>query len=89
MAGYPTYYMINCAHPLHLDSALAEAGLWRDWACGIRANASTRSYAELDAVTELDAGDSAELAQQYCELCKKLRRLSVFGGCCGMDHRHI
>jgi homocysteine S-methyltransferase len=30
MAGYPTYYRINCAHPRHLDSALADAGLWRD-----------------------------------------------------------
>jgi homocysteine S-methyltransferase len=89
MVGYPAYYMINCAHPLHLSGALAEAGLWRDRVYGIRANASTRSHAELDAATELDAGDPAELAQQYRELCEKLPRLSVFGGCCGTDHRHI
>jgi homocysteine S-methyltransferase len=89
MAGYPAYYMINCAHPLHLDGALAEAGLWRDRVYGIRANASTRSHAELDAATELDAGDPAELGRQYRELCDKLPQLSVFGGCCGTDHRHI
>jgi len=89
MAGYPAYYMINCAHPLHLDGTLAEAGLWRDRVYGVRANASTRSHAELDAMTELDAGDPAELGQQYLELCEKLPRLSVFGGCCGTDHRHI
>ena len=89
MAGYPAYYMINCAHSLHLDGTLAEAGLWRDRVYGVRANASTRSHAELDAMTELDAGDPAELGQQYLELCEKLPRLSVFGGCCGTDPRHI
>ena len=89
MAGYPASYMINCAHPLHLDGTLAEAGLWRDRVYGVSSNASTRSHAELDAMTELDAGDPAEFGQQYPELCEKLPQLSVFGGCCGTDHRHI
>jgi homocysteine S-methyltransferase len=89
MAGYPAYYMINCAHPLHFDGALAETGLWRDRVYGVRANASTKSHAELDAATELDAGNPAELGRQYRELCDKLPQLSVFGGCCGTDHRHI
>lgn len=40
-------------------------------------------------MTELDAEDPAEFGQQYPELCEKLPRLSVFGGCCGTDHRHI
>ena len=39
--------------------------------------------------TEFDAGNPGELGQQYRELCDKLPRLSVFGGCCGTDHRHI
>jgi hypothetical protein len=32
---------------------------------GLRANASTKSHAELDAATELDAGNPKELGQQY------------------------
>jgi homocysteine S-methyltransferase len=54
-----------------------------------RANASTISHAELDVATELDAGNPQELGQQYHELRRRLPQLSVLGGCCGTDHRHI
>jgi homocysteine S-methyltransferase len=56
-----------------------EAGLWRDWVYGVRANAST----------ELDAGNPAELGRRYRELCDRLPQLSVFGGGGGTDHLHI
>ena len=88
-AGYPAYYMINCAHPEHFSSVLTEEGGWLDRIGGIRANASRKSHAELDAATELDIGDPAELGQQYRLLHRQLPRLRVFGGCCGTDHRHI
>jgi homocysteine S-methyltransferase len=87
--GAPVYYMINCAHPTHFEDAIAEAGPWRDRIRGVRANASRKSHAELDAATELDIGDPVELGRQYRDLRGRLRRLSVFGGCCGTDHRHI
>jgi len=87
--GYPAYYMINCAHPTHLASALQEDGRWRHRIRGLRANASRRSHAELDASTELDMGNPDELGQQYRELRLVLPRLSVVGGCCGTDHRHV
>jgi S-methylmethionine-dependent homocysteine/selenocysteine methylase len=87
--GYPAYYMINCAHPTHLAGALAEPGGWRDRVRGLRANASRRSHAELDASPDLDAGDPDELAAQYRDLRKAFRRLAVVGGCCGTDHRHV
>ena len=87
--GRPAYYMVNCAHPTHFDGALAEAGTWRDRIRGVRANASRKSHAELDAATELDIGDPAELGRQYRGLRGRLPKLSVFGGCCGTDHRHI
>ena len=83
------YYMINCAHPEHFRDVLSEDGAWLDRIGGIRANASRKSHAELDAATELDIGDPAELGQQYRDLRKQLPRLRVFGGCCGTDHRHI
>ena len=85
----PAYYMINCAHPTHFASVLAEGGAWRDRIRGLRANASTRSHAELDAMTELDPGDPADLAGHYRRLRAPLRNLNVLGGCCGTDDRHV
>ena len=40
---------------------LAEAGEWRERIRSLRANASTKSHAELDEATELDAGDPDDL----------------------------
>ena len=55
----------------------------------MRANASKKSHAELDEAEELDEGDPAELADRYRELRERLPNLTVVGGCCGTDHRHI
>jgi homocysteine S-methyltransferase len=56
---------------------------------GLRANASRRSHAELDAATELDAGDPRELGDDYARLMEIWPSLNVIGGCCGTDHRHV
>jgi S-methylmethionine-dependent homocysteine/selenocysteine methylase len=88
-AYYPSYYMINCAHPTHFASTLSGEGPWLERIGGVRANASSKSHAELDDATELDAGDPAMLAQEYAELKRRLPRMSVLGGCCGTDHRHV
>jgi len=87
--AHPTYYMINCAHPSHFRGVLDEGGAWQDRIRGVRANASKRSHAELDAATEIDIGDIDELARDYRALQKALPRLAVVGGCCGTDHRHV
>lgn len=88
-AGYPAYYLVNCAHPLHIQRGLAEEGAWQSRLRGLRANASTKSHAELDEATELDQGDPAELGRQYAQLKRRLPGLNVLGGCCGTDHRHV
>ncbi len=88
-AGYAAYYMINCAHPAHFEHVLRGAGAWRDRIRGLRANASKRSHAELDEAVDLDAGDPAELGGEYVGLRRWLPWLSVVGGCCGTDHRHV
>jgi homocysteine S-methyltransferase len=85
--GSVAYYMVNCAHPDHFDGALS--GDWTRRVRGVRANASRRSHAELDNATELDAGDPRELGRQYAELRRRLPHLTVLGGCCGTDDRHI
>ena len=85
----PASYMVNCAHPTHFDDVLSGRSSWTNRVRGLRANASTKSHAELDVATELDAGNPQELGQQYHELRRRLPQLSVLGGCCGTDHRHI
>lgn len=85
----PVYYMLNCAHPSHFADVLVADTPWTARIRGLRANASTKSHAELDEATELDCGDPAALAQHYRRLRHTLRHLNVLGGCCGTDHRHI
>ena len=46
------------------------------------------SHAELDAAEELDDGDPEELGARYAS-CAELPQLTVLGGCCGTDHRHV
>ncbi|MGE0232437.1 MAG: homocysteine S-methyltransferase family protein [Flavobacteriaceae bacterium] len=86
---YPAYYMINCAHPSHFIATLEAGGDWKNRIRGLRVNASAKSHAELDAATELDAGDLGELARAHHDLKRLLPPLAVVGGCCGTDHRHI
>jgi S-methylmethionine-dependent homocysteine/selenocysteine methylase len=86
--GHPAYFMINCAHPDHFGRAIDDAA-WTRRIKGLRANASRRSHAELDAALELDAGEPQELAQQYKALADRMPWLNVFGGCCGTDLRHV
>ena len=85
--GGPAYYMINCAHPTHFESVLG--GSWTTRIRGLRANASTKSHAELDEATELDAGDPEDLGARYATLGEQLPALNVLGGCCGTDDRHV
>lgn len=85
----PAYYMINCAHPEHFADALDSGAPWVNRLRGLRANASKRSHAELDVAPDLDAGDPAELGRAYGELRRRLKHLTVLGGCCGTDHRHV
>jgi len=86
---YPVYYMINCAHPSHFAGVLDELGSKVRRVRGLRANASRRSHAELDASTDLDAGNPVELGAEYRALQRSLPALTVVGGCCGTDHRHV
>jgi homocysteine S-methyltransferase len=83
----PAYFMINCAHPTHFDGVLE--GAWLERVRGLRANASTKSHAELDEATELDSGDPADLAERYVALRARAPQLTVLGGCCGTNTRHI
>ncbi len=87
--GAAAYFMVNCAHPDHFRPALEVGSDWLTRIVGIRANASRMSHAELDDAAELDPGDPVELGHDYRDLRQILPNLTVIGGCCGTDHRHI
>lgn len=87
--GYALHFMINCAHPEHFKHVLGDEGIWKNRIRGIRANASTKSHAELDTSETLDPGDKCLLAEGYIQLKELLPALSIFGGCCGTDHSHL
>jgi homocysteine S-methyltransferase len=85
----PVYYMLNCAHPAHFSNVLREGEAWVNRLRGIRANASLRSHAELDAAPDLDIGDPVDLGWRYRDLRSRFPQVTVLGGCCGTDHRHV
>jgi S-methylmethionine-dependent homocysteine/selenocysteine methylase len=87
--GAVAYFMINCAHPSHFRDVLEPGSAWTGRIRGLRANASKLSHAELDEAEELDDGDPDELGRDYVALRERLPNLTVLGGCCGTDHRHI
>jgi S-methylmethionine-dependent homocysteine/selenocysteine methylase len=87
--GYPAYYMLNCAHPTHFAPVLDPDAGWTSRIRGVRANASRLSHAELDESETLDAGDPAEFGDLHRQLRTMFEQLTVFGGCCGTDVRHI
>ncbi len=83
------YFMINCAHPDHFRFVLEQGGDWTKRIMGVRANASRLSHAELDEAEELDDGNPKEFGALHQELKRLLPNLTVIGGCCGTDHRHV
>lgn len=87
----PIYYMINCAHPTHFADELmtAKGEDWTKRIRGLRANASSKSHAELDESTELDRGDLDDFAAGHSDLVRHFPQINVFGGCCGTDEEHI
>ena len=85
----PLHYEINCAHPTHFEHTLAAGEEWVSRLGGVRANASSKSHAELNAATELDEGDPEDLARRLASLRRWLPHSSILGGCCGTDLRHI
>ena len=87
----PAYYMINCAHPTHFAHVLARAASAldrRDFA----GSAPTPRGAATPSSTRRPTSTTAirwSSGAQYRELRARHPQLTVLGGCCGTDHRHI
>ena len=86
--GAPVYYGVNCAHPSHFAPALP-GGATGARVRSVRANASRKSHAELDESPALDEGDPVELAGDYLRLRAQHPAITILGGCCGTDARHV
>jgi len=86
--GSPMYYGINCAHPAHFAAALP-GGATGARIRSVRANASRKSHTELDESPDLDTGDPVQLARDYLGLRAQHPQITIVGGCCGTDARHI
>ena len=87
--SYAAYFGINCAHPTHFAATLTSGGAAMRRVKALRANASKCSHEELEAMTTLDDGNPAELGAEFRALLDQLPHLTVLGGCCGTDIRHI
>jgi S-methylmethionine-dependent homocysteine/selenocysteine methylase len=87
--GAAAYFAINCAHPTHFAHVLDADKAWTQRLRGVRANASSKSHVEQDESGSLDAGDPVELAEAYADLRRLFPNLTILGGCCGTDVRHL
>lgn len=83
------HLLVNCAHPDHVAPGLDAAAPWAGRIAGLRVNSSRLSHAELDEAEELDEGDLRDLAATTHALAEALPSVSIVGGCCGTDVRHV
>ena len=81
--------MINCAHPTHFEDAIEGGAGWATRIRGLRANASTKTHAELDEADGARRGRSGRPRPALRRPAGRLPNLNVLGGCCGTDHRHV
>lgn len=88
-AAGAAHLLVNCAHPDHVGPGLDAAVPWAQRIAGLRVNSSRLSHAELDEAEELDEGDLADLARTTRDLAAALPSVSIVGGCCGTDARHV
>ena len=85
----PAYYMINCAHPTHFSHLFQTQDRWLTRVKGLRGNASCLSHAELNESETLDEGSPTQFGTELSNLKSLSPHITVLGGCCGTDYRHI
>lgn len=93
VSSKPLCYMTNCIHPRFVASALGQPFNQTDIVHmrfrGIQANTAELDYKDIDSSDLLKATSSPEsLANDIADLHQRFN-LSILGGCCGTDNRHI
>jgi homocysteine S-methyltransferase len=88
----PLCYLLNCVHPSIYAQAmrgqLVHDPLLRERVIGLQGNTSCRSPEELEALGYLETEDPQPFADAMLALHQRFG-VSVLGGCCGTDERHI
>jgi S-methylmethionine-dependent homocysteine/selenocysteine methylase len=88
----PLHYLIGCIHPTRFAAAFSRAdqplATVADRVVGIKANASTLPPDQLDKLDHLDSEAAGAFADDMLAL-RRDYRLTVLGGCCGTNERHI
>jgi homocysteine S-methyltransferase len=84
----PEYFMINCTHPTEFEPGLTP-GAWTSRLGGFMPNAVAMETLDLCKLGHLEDGDPGELGAQMARLAQRFPHISVWGGCCGTDSRHI
>ena len=82
----PIGYLANCIHPSIFARALAASP--SDRMIGLQANTSALSPEELDGSSELHGADPEEFADAMLAVRDRFG-LTLLGGCCGTDARHL
>jgi homocysteine S-methyltransferase len=88
----PVHYLIQCVHPrragIALDQLAEEDHPAYERVLGVKANAADASARALDASTTVQADEPEPWAQQLYQLHER-HGLTLLGGCCGTDERHL
>jgi S-methylmethionine-dependent homocysteine/selenocysteine methylase len=84
----PTFYGINCSHPLEFMPAI-EPGDWFERVRVLRPNAAMMDKISLCTLGHLEAGDPAHLGELMGGLAKQYPHIDMWGGCCGTWDTHL
>ncbi len=82
----PIGYLANCIHPTIFAQALTASPSSR--MIGLQANTSARTPEQLEGSAELHGADPDEFADEMVAVRDRFG-LTLLGGCCGTDARHI
>jgi S-methylmethionine-dependent homocysteine/selenocysteine methylase len=84
----PTFYGINCSHPLEFMPAI-EPGRWFERVRVLRPNAAMMDKISLCTLGHLESGDPVHLGVLMGELAKQYPHIDMWGGCCGTWDTHL
>lgn len=84
----PTFYGINCSHPLEFMPAI-EPGTWFDRVRVLRPNAAMMDKISLCTLGHLESGDPAQLGELMGALAREHPHIDMWGGCCGTWDTHL
>jgi S-methylmethionine-dependent homocysteine/selenocysteine methylase len=84
----PTFYGINCSHPLEFIPAI-EPGTWFQRVRVLRPNAALMDKISLCTLGHLESGDPAQLGELMGALARQYPHIDMWGGCCGTWDTHL